>query len=651
MSGEETADSEAAKNEKSKLGYAAILLITINSIMGTGIFFLPAVGAREAGLWSIVSWIVMGLVGIYFASIFGELVSRYPREGGVYEYAKEAFGQFPSFLLGWMSLIAAYVTIAMLIVGAIRYVGPILSNTAIIIISIIFIILFNLMAFAGLKTGAFMLVTFAFITLTALFGIMVPAFMDFNIANLSNWSSHPAFFQADSFAFFGVIFVTIFYIAETFFGWETTTFLAEQVRNPRKVMPKVLIIGTVIITVIVLLFVVASMSTIHFSVFGQSTTPLSDLATSLYGAEIGSYFAILVYLAIIGSVAGWIVAAPNLVVALAKDKMFLAQLADKHPKRKTPYKAIIFQTLVCSFLVFVGAGNYESLLHLLVPLVLILYAAVVVSLIVIRKKYPYAPTQYRAPGGKFGPYVLVFVSLALIIYWAVTASYAVSTLKLIFSFIFFSIPIYLLLIVYYNPAATIRFQNKTAKLFLFLERIFFPRWIEKELIANAIVSDKVVLELGASSGIMSRRIRKSRPKKHIIIEQSVGLKNILSSRMKNEINVHVLHDEHLTSRIHPSVLFVEEVFSFGILGNLHDEQRYLKQLAKIIPENGRIHFFDYVDMYKFIPNKEIFNDLDRLKALFREAGFAVTIKKHKGWLWNYLIIDGIRTRHTDSVYI
>ena len=122
-------DNVNVPENKNLLGFWTIFLITVNSIVGTGIFFLPAVGMREAGLFSIISWIVMGLIAIYTGMIFGEVVGIYPKEGGVYEYAKQAFGNFPSFLLGWMSLIAANVTIAMLMVGAIKYVGPFLSNS------------------------------------------------------------------------------------------------------------------------------------------------------------------------------------------------------------------------------------------------------------------------------------------------------------------------------------------------------------------------------------------------------------------------------------------------------------------------------------------------------------------------------------------
>lgn len=638
-----------------KLGFLTILLITINSIMGTGIFFLPAVGAREGGLFSIFSWIIMGLVAIYISTIFAELVGRFPKEGGVYEYAKEAFGHFPSFLLGWMTFIAANVTIAMLIVGAIKYIGPVLPNIYLIIISIVFVIIFNFMAFKGLKTGAVMLVAFAFITLTAVFGIMIPGLLQFNPANFSDLFSGAGLSSIDTGTggILGIgilIFVVIFFIAETFFGWETATFLAEQVNNPRKVMPKVMKLATILIAIFCLLFVIASFSLIPYQTFGESVTPLADLAAVVYGPQIIPIYGILVYLAIIGSVAGWIVATPNLLLALAKDKLFLTQLAKKHPKTNTPYKAIIFQTILTSLLVIVGAGNYETLLHLLVPLVLILYASVILSLLFIRKKYPHTDT-YKAPGGKVGPIALILFVVALVTMWIITTPGALHTTLIIGSFILFGIPIYLLLIFYYNPQATIKFQNQISVLSYFFERVFLPKRIRRKFLENSQIKGRIVLELGASSGLVSHEISRREPARQIIIEQSKALTTFIKKRLEHAPNVECIYDEHLTARVHPDVKEVNEIFSVGILTNLHDEEQYLKQLAKILPEHGRIHIFDYVDMYKIIPNKELVDDHEQLKKIFRDAGFAIKIRKEKGLLWNYLIIDGLKTKEKDVIFI
>ena len=614
--------------------------------MGTGIFFLPSVGAREAGLFAIISWAIMGLIAIYYSMIFGELVSRYPREGGVYEYAKEAFGFFPSFLLGWITLISANITIGMLMVGAIKYVGPNLPNLMVASISIAFILIFNFIAFKGLKTGKVMLLTFAGLTLLAVFGILIPGFIDFNPSNFLNWTAHHAFvglnFNLSGILTGGIIVLgTVFFIAETFFGWETTTFLAEEVKNPKKIMPKALIIGTVFIAICSLAFVVASKSILHWSVLGASLTPLTDLASAIYGAWIVPYYGILVYLAIIGSVAGWIVAAPNLLVALAKDKLFIPSFAQKHPKTGTPYKAIIFQTIVTSIIVIIGAGNYETLLHLLVPMVLILYCSVILSLLLIRKKHPVFD-GYKAPGGFVGPALLILVTLGLLVMWVMHEPEAIKTLGIIGGFIIMGFPLFLMMNFHHNPHATVSFQNKTVELSQFFERLFLPRRVRRNLLAG-VESFQKVLFLGAGAGLLIRELPGN---KHItVLEQSKALANKLK---KQNPNVHVIYDEHLVSRLHPDVYAADVVISVSLLSRIPDLSAYLKKVYALLPENAKIRFFDYTKFYKIIPNN-VPSD-EELMSVFRENGFAIKINKSSGLFWDYLVVEGIKSMTTD-VYI
>lgn len=631
-----------------KLSFASILFITINSIMGTGIFFLPAVGAREAGLFSIASWIIMGLVAVYFATIFGELVSRFPREGGVYEYAKEAFGFFPSFLLGWMTLIAANITIAMLMVGAIKYIGAGLDNLLIAGISIVFILIFNYIAFRGLRTGKFMLLAFACITLLTVFGILVPGLLHFDPAQFTGWLGHASFAGLSGLpgAFSGalVVVVTIFFIAETFFGWETVTFMAEEVDNPRRVMPRALIVGTILIALIALLFVVASMSLLRWDLLGATITPLSDLATIVYGSWGAPVYSILVYLAIVGSVAGWIIAAPNLLVALAKDRLFIPSFAKKHKKTGTPYKAIMFQTILTSVIVLIGAGNYETLLHLLVPMVLVMYAMVVISLIVIRKKQPDFD-GYKAPGGLVGPVFLVLFTIGLIVLWGTHAAEAGRVLRIILSLIVLGVPVYLTMNFYYNPKAAVMFQDKTLGLSRMTERLFLPRRIRRRILEGGEPHHKVLF-LSAGSGIVIKEAV-MREENTIIVEQSKHLVRHLQKRFPK---AKVLHDEHLTSRVHPDVEEVDIVISVGLFSHVQDLSLYLEHIKGLIPENAKIRFFDYVDFYKVLPNAAILDDMEELKKTFKAKGFSVKIEKVRGLLWNYLIVEGIKTDR-DVTYI
>ncbi len=428
---------------KRVLGFPAILLITINSIMGTGIFFLPAIGAKAAGPASLIAWAILSLISIYIAMCFAELSSMFPKSGGIYEFCKQAYGRSFSFIIGWMTVIAGNVTIAMLVVGAIQYLLPVGPVFVKVLISLAFILAFNYVAFKGMKLSAFMLITFAIITLGTLFGLIVPGTLNFNLPHFDPFFVFPT----------SAIFLAIFLIAETFFGWETATFLAEEIKDGAKIMPKALVYGTIIIALISIIFVVTSLGSIPWNIFGQSATPLSDLGILHYGTTGGDIFTILVYLSIIGSVAGWIVSAPRLLLAMSKDKLFLTEFAQIHEKNLTPHRAILFQTVLTSILVIAGAGSYTTMLNLLVPIVLIAYAFVLLSVVVLRFKQPKRKRYFRVPFGKVGPILVSLFMLFLIGMWVYETPGAFQVLKLALSLLVLGIPLYLLVEMYHDSPA------------------------------------------------------------------------------------------------------------------------------------------------------------------------------------------------------
>ena len=268
------------------LGYKTILLITINSIMGTGIFFLPAVGAREAGPASLIAWALLSVICIYMSMCFGELCGMYPKSGGVYEYCKQAYGRFFSFIIGWMTFIVGNITIAMLVVGAIQYLIPVHAPFITIPISLLFLFIFNYIAYRGMRTSAVMLVAFAFITLATVFSLIIPGLFKISLGNMTPFFSMPSY----------TIIIAIFLIAETFFGWETATFLAGETKDGARVMPKVLITATVIIAVICLLSVITTIGVIPSAIIGASKAPLTDLAV-LHDGGMGEFvLTLMVYM-------------------------------------------------------------------------------------------------------------------------------------------------------------------------------------------------------------------------------------------------------------------------------------------------------------------------------------------------------------------
>ena len=104
---------------KRTLGYWTILALAIGSIMGSGMFFGAAIGAGYSGNASIISWVILSFVAVYIGACFGELTSMFPKAGGVYEFAKQTYGRFSSFIIAWTAWIVGNLTSALLIVAAI----------------------------------------------------------------------------------------------------------------------------------------------------------------------------------------------------------------------------------------------------------------------------------------------------------------------------------------------------------------------------------------------------------------------------------------------------------------------------------------------------------------------------------------------------
>ncbi len=633
------------------LSFPVILLITINSIMGTGIFFLPAVGAKVAGAASIISWIVLSLISIYIATCFGELSSMFPKAGGIYEFCKQAYGSFTSFVIGWMTLIAGNVTIAMLVVGAVRYLNPSLPYFAKIGISLGFILAFNLMAYEGMKTSAVMLVAFSIITLTSIFGLIIPGIFHFQLSNIL------PLVKDNFFATTSLVFIGIFFIAETFFGWETATFLAEETKNPRKVLPKALVYGTVLIALICISFVLVSLGSIKPEVFGSSLTPLTDLSKLFYGSVGGTVFTLLVYLSIIGSVAGWVVAGPRLILALAEDKLFLSQCARIHPEKKTPYIAILFQTVLTSILVVVGSGSYETLLEILLPLVLVIYSFTILSVTVLRYKKPDLERFYTAPFGKVGPIATVIILFSLIGYWLFNIHGAFTIARLGVSFVIVGIPIYFLLSFYYNPEAIMKFNALFSRLSIWMEDFLLPVSLREELVlALDDLEGKTVLEFGSGVGTFTMHLAEEVGAEGEIIATDLSEKSLslLEDRLKEEGHEHVslLHDPHQVNRIHPRLknMEIDAVFSVGNISYIQEFEKIVSDLNEILPPEGEICFLEYTDYFKFLPNAGWLSKPEKIEEIFRENGFSVEVSKINGWFWNYLFIYG-RKKSEDVPYI
>ncbi|MEK6983453.1 MAG: amino acid permease [Nanoarchaeota archaeon] len=631
---------------KRVLGFWTIFSLSITSIMGTGLFFGAAIGSNYSGSASILSWIILSVVAVYISMYFAELVSMYPKAGGIYEFSKHAYNNFVSFLMGWTAWMVGNLGTALLVIAAIDYLVPDSSQFWLKIwISIFFILILNLIAYFGIETSSYLLIIFAFVSIGVLLSVIVPGIFKVTTAN------YLPFFSL------GVtsVFVTMFFIAESFFGWESATYLAEETQEPEKTVPKALITATIGIGLLGILMAVVSIGIVPWRILALSSAPLSIVSENLFGAIGSRIIDIGIFISLIGSAASGIITLPRLILAMSRDKLFISQLSEIHQRFKTPYKAIIFQTIV-SLLVFVMAfGKYKESLTLLLPLGFIMYFLVILSVPILRGKEPHRKRSFQVPFARFGSIILMVLIAILLAAWIFSEPNAVKIFALGISLILSGVPIYLLLELYYNPDAIIRVKDAFAYFTLLTEKIVLPKQVRNEVLTLlGDVKGKRVLEYGCSVGTLTMDLAVAVKPVGRVYATDLSKKELLIAKRRlikeGHEHVVVIYDEHQVNRVHPSIPHVDAIVSIGMMGSLQDVKKVLKEIRELLPYGGKIVFVDYVDFFKVLPNVAWLSNNRTIEKVFREAGFSVFVTRKKGLFWNYVFAYGIKF-HENIPYI
>jgi len=640
---------------KKSLGYWTIVALSITAMVGTGMFVGPAIAALHSGNMSIISWIVLSVITIYVSLCFGELVSLFPNAGGVYEFAKRTYGRFPSFMIGWITWLVGNLTTSVLIVAALNYLIPdgftlaFLPNMSTellkILFAIVFILVLNYIAFRGIDASAKVLIFFACVTLTVLLIIIIPGLFSIELSNFT-----PFLLEGTTIQRGALIFLSLFFILETYFGWESATFLAEETKDAARIIPKALVMTTVLVAILGTLFAFTMLGNIPWQILKDAATPLHDISNVLFPPAIWLVIKIGVFLALLGSAAGGIVSSPRLLLALARDKLFINKLADIHERHRTPHKAILFQTIITIIIVIIGFGEYVTLLSMLVPLALIMYISVLLAVTIQRFKTPHLQRTFRTPFGKIGPVIVSILYVAIIVVWLRQDADAWTLFRLVLSFVFFGMPIYLLLMFYYDPDVIVKLNDVFAYFSLAFERILIPKRIDRDIFNHiGDVNGKKVLEFGCGVGTFTLELAKGVGTGGTVYATDVSYTSVKIANQriaqKGHLNVHFIHDIHQVNRVHHSIPRVDYIVSIGMLGYLQDIHKVLREMHSILPEGGKIFFMDYIDLFKIIPNVGWISHKDELIELFRSCGFSVKIEKIKGAFWNYLFIYGIKTEH------
>ena len=430
---------------KPTLGLLDSTMIVAGSMIGSGIFIVSADITRNVGSagWLIAVWVITGFMTLTAALSYGELSAMFPKAGGQYVYLKEAFNPLAGFLYGWSFFtVIQTATIAAVGVAFSKFAGYFipaleLKDENILLqvgslkiyiaqlVSIVLIIFLTYINTKGVKGGKTIQTSFTVVKLLSLFGLIVFGFLMANgdIWN-ANWSNawQMTTRNAEGAIIGGVAGSAILgAIAASMVGsifssdaWNNITFIAGEVKNPKRNIGLALFLGTLIVTII---YVSANLMYISVLPLDEvASAPQDRVAVSasqvIFG-NIGTYvIAVMIMISTFGCNNGLILAGARVYNTMAKDGLFFKKAATLN-RHAVPEYALWAQCIMASILCL--SGKYGDLLDMISFVVVLFYVLTIAGIFILRKKRPDAERPYKAFGYPVLPAIYILMGLAFCI--------------------------------------------------------------------------------------------------------------------------------------------------------------------------------------------------------------------------------------------
>ena len=398
-----------------RLGLFSGTMAVVGGIIGGGIFRTPATVAerlRSPGL-VLLAWVIGGIVALIGAFCFGELGHRRPRAGGGYVYLRETFGALPAFLYGWtLVLVIATGAIAAVAVTFADYTLALfgLPHRFSMPLAVAAIVFHTAINYVGVRPAAITQNIFTLLKLAAL-AVLIGAGI-FAASPAAPSRALPAPLTSG----IGAALVPILF---TYGGWQQTNFIAEEIVEPERNLPKALVYGVAIVVMVYLLANIAYLRVLGVDGLAASTAPAADMMHSLLGAAGGKIIAAGIAVSTFGFLNLVILVTPRVLQAMAADGVFFRRFAVLHPTYQTPTAAIV--ALAIFAVVLTLTGTFGQLVDYVTFGDWIFFGATVAGLYVYRARDQGIQTGFRVPGYPVTPALFVLAA-AYVVFSAVASN-------------------------------------------------------------------------------------------------------------------------------------------------------------------------------------------------------------------------------------
>lgn len=401
------------------LGVTDLTLIAMGTVIGSGIYLVPAVVLRQTGAVgpAMLVWLAAGILSLLGALTYAEMGAMKPEAGGLYVYVRDTFGPLPAFLYGWTSFfVIASGSIATLAVAFSGYLTEFIALTPLEarIVSIVMIAAIATLNVRGTRNSATVQnwTTGAKVGSLLVLSVILIAFGHPAQAKSATW---PASFSSSLAVSMGAAMIGVLWAYE---GWQYVTFSAGETRDAQRTFPRAITIATAALVGLYLLVNFGYLAALGPAGAAQSQRIAADAASAVLGPAAGKIVGALILISIFSAANGLILTAPRLYFAMARDGVFFERLAIVSPRFGTPAFAIIATTVWAA--VLAASGTFEQLLTFVVFTGWIFYALGAMSVFVYRKRQPDAHRPFRVPGYPITPLLFVLSAAGLVLNTMIT---------------------------------------------------------------------------------------------------------------------------------------------------------------------------------------------------------------------------------------
>lgn len=390
-------------------------MIAIGSCIGSGIFVTPAKIAEAVPNPSLILiiWTIGGIIALTGALTFAELGGLFPKAGGVYVFLKEAYGQFPAFLYGWIIFFVVTTgALAALGLAFSEYMTFFidLSDSGKVILAAITIVGLTAINAFGVDVSQLFSNVFTGLKLAAMMAIVVAGIAFYNADKVPL-----SFSLAENLPenLPSAILVALIGVLWSFGGWHHASYLAGETIDPKRNVPRAMVYGALIVTIVYILINLAYMLLLPVSTIAGTERVAGDAVATLVPFG-GKLVAVMIAVSIFGTISIYTMSAPRIYFAMAKDGVFFKQLATIHPKYKTPANAMILQAAWAICLLFFW-GTFSDLITYVTFMDIIFMTLAALSIFIFRSKLKDVERPYKTFAYPILPLIYILISTAFLI--------------------------------------------------------------------------------------------------------------------------------------------------------------------------------------------------------------------------------------------